>query len=197
MLPVTNSAVDDMSDSTNDNQPYVAIGKIVRARGVQGELVVVTLTDFPERFETMTSVLIEQAQDGRIVEFKIAALRSFRNQFLLQLKGIDSRNDAVTLVGSYLCVPRDELVELPDDSYYQFELVGMEVVTTSGEIVGEVVEIMSFPANDVWRVEGEKEILLPAIKDVVKRVDTKTRKITVELIPGLIPEAPAGKKSKD
>ncbi len=172
-------------------EELVAVGKIVRARGIRGEVVVIPLTDFPERFEARASILIELPASETATEYEIAAVRANKSQLLLQFKGVETRDEAEKLVGAYLCVRQDEVVELPADNYYQFELVGMTVVTEDGVTLGELVEVMPFPANDVWRVEGKNEILIPAIKEVVRNVDREAGKITIFPMPGLIPEKPA------
>ncbi len=185
-----------MSGTSDYIPDYVAVGKIVRARGISGELAVIPLTDFPDRFGQLDNIFLERADSGDMIEYRISSVRNIKSQIILKLDGVNNRDDAESLVGSFLCVGKDQVVELPEGSFYQFEIEGMAVVTDDGKPLGEVAEIMQFPANDVWRVEGTQEFLLPAIKDVVLHVDRKKRVVTVHLIAGLIEEKKTSKKSK-
>lgn len=178
---------DDSDQTDSGANDLIAIGKIVRARGIRGELVVAPLTDFPDRFAQLDRVLLERPDDGGADEFAISSVRSHKSQLLLKLDGIDDRSAAEALIGSYLSVTRDELVQLEEGDFYQFEVIGMGVVSEEGEHLGTISEIMQFPANDVWRIEGKQAFLLPAIKDVVKKVDREKREVTIHLIEGLIP----------
>ena len=106
---------------------------------------------------------------------------------LLQLAGIDTLDEAYVWRTAYVKIPKEELVPLPEGSYYVFELIGCTVVTDTGEKIGELVDVLTTAANDVYVVKGKKqEILLPAIRDVVRDIDLSTGTITVRLLPGLV-----------
>jgi 16S rRNA processing protein RimM len=104
----------------------------------------------------------------------------------MKLSTIESRNDAEAAVGSFLSVTRAELVALPDGTLFQFEIVGMRVVTETGEELGRIVRVLEMPANDVWRVEGAYSFDLPATGNIVVAVDKEARTVTVKLIEGLL-----------
>ena len=94
---------------------------------------------------------------------------------------------AETLRGSWLTIPESDLHSLPDGTFYHFQLVDMDVYTDDGEHLGQIAEIIETPGNDVYivRKPDERDLLLPAIKDVVLDVDTEASRMTVRLLPGL------------
>jgi 16S rRNA processing protein RimM len=176
------------SRSSGSEKPelrYLAIGRVVRAHGLKGEISVTVLTEFPERFE-----IIEQVYLGDQFEATPYPLKSYRwhkDNVLLTLSGITNRDEAETLKGQLVQVPIEEAMPLPDGAYYHYQLVSLEVVTTAGERLGVLSEVMETGANDVYVVDNEgKEILLPAIADVVKSIDMEKGRIVVEVIEGLI-----------
>ncbi len=166
----------------------VSIGIIGKAHGIKGEVSVTPLTDNPQRFEQLNFVTIEYV-DGRRAKLAIETVRRQGNRILLKFKEVTTRNVAETLNGAYVSIPHDELSELPEDSYYIFDLVGLEVVTTEGKRIGRLEEVLDFPANDVYVVKDDgKEYLIPAIKDVVKKVDLEKGIMQIEPIEGLLEE---------
>jgi 16S rRNA processing protein RimM len=150
---------------------------------VRGELLVEPLTDDPNRFAELKRVLLET---DPVVEVEIESVARHQARILLRLKGINNRNQAKELVGKYLSVTREELANLPDDTYFHFELIGMEVYSDQGVGLGRITEILNMPANDVWVIVGEKELLLPATKEFVVSVDREKRRVTVKMIEGLL-----------
>ena len=94
---------------------------------------------------------------------------------------------AETLRGSWLTIPESDLEPLPDGAFYHFQLVDMDVYTDDGEHLGQIVEIIETPGNDVYivRKTNERDLLLPAIKDVILDVDVESSRMTVHLLPGL------------
>ena len=105
---------------------------------------------------------------------------------VLKLSGIDDRNESETLRGKLLEVPESELMRLPQDTYFQHQIVGLEAVTTDGRKLGTIAEILQTGSNDVYVVKGEREHLIPAIGDVVKEVDLEAGRLVVDAIPGLL-----------
>ncbi len=161
---------------------YIAIGKVRRPYGVRGEVKVQLLTDFPERFKDLQTVYI----DGE--PFTIERRRFVADGILLKFAGIDTPEGAAFLRNRLIEIPVSEAVPLPPDTYYFFQILGLEVVTTAGEVLGQVVDIIVTGANDVYvvRSAGGREILLPAIEDVIKEVDLEANRLLVELLPGLV-----------
>ena len=146
--------------------------------------------DFIQRFEKLDSVKVE-LPGGEIKSFEVEKVSLKDNAVLLKLKGIVNRAAADALRGLYLQVTRNELFPLDDDSYYIFDLEGMEIVY-SGGTVGNIKRVERYPANDVLIVETDTEdIMIPAVKEYIKEVDLKKRQIIVDLPEGL-PSYPKG-----
>lgn len=164
---------------------YLAIGKVRRAHGVRGELSVAVLTEFPERFEVTEWVYLGDEYEAS--PYRLESYRRHKKNLLLSLSGIDTRTEAEQFIGDYVQVPIEEAVPLPEGTYYLYELIGLDVVTTAGEPLGAVVDIIETGANDVYLVDnGDRTVLLPAIPDVVQAIDLEQGRMVVELIDGLI-----------
>jgi 16S rRNA processing protein RimM len=153
----------------------VAVGSIAAPWGVRGDLKVQPLTDFPERFRRGAALWVQ----GRRIE--VQRSRWSRGLVYLGLSGIDSRNAAEELRGALLEVPESELAPLPEGQYYRFQVIGLDVCTPEGRSLGRVAEILSTGSNDVYIVRGgPRELLIPAIEDVVKEVDLEGGRLVVE-----------------
>jgi 16S rRNA processing protein RimM len=160
---------------------FLIVGRILAPWGTAGEIKTQVLTDFPDRFTPGGSVYIE----GRPLE--IESSRPHKQHLVLKLASVDTREDAEQLRGRELCIPGSELRELPEDEYYAFQLIGLDVITTEGKHIGKVADIMPTAGNDVYIVKGEqREILIPAIEDVVKSIDPENGRIVIEAIEGLL-----------
>ncbi|MCS7287378.1 MAG: ribosome maturation factor RimM [Anaerolineae bacterium] len=162
---------------------FVAIGKILEPWGDRGEVKVEILTDFPERFYLLERVYLGQtARPLRVKKVKI-----FKSHAVLQLEGCESRAEASALKGQILTVPLEELMPLAEGEYYEFEIIGLEVWTEEGLYLGRVKEIIYTGANDVYVVGGhEREVLIPALDDVIIRIDLEEGKMVVKLPEGLL-----------
>ncbi len=160
---------------------FVAIGRVLAPWGNQGKVKIEVITDFPERFTPSARVCIDQEPAT------IESVHRQKGTAVIKLDTVNSREEAELLRGKLVEIPESELKPLPEGQYYQFQLIGLEVWTTQGELLGEVTEILSAPANDVYVVQGDAgENLLPAIEDVVKTVDLEKGRIVIEPIPGLL-----------
>ena len=167
-----------------DRPQYVSVGYIRRAHGIAGYVHVESLTDNPTRFETLTEVLVEIGDERTLYHLERCSAAS--KGWLVKFKGVDDRSDAEKLKSGYLLVEAEKLPELEEGRYYLFDLIGMNVYTTSGELLGEITDVLQYPANDIYIVEGENgKLLLPAIRDVVKNIDVQSKRMEVELLSGL------------
>ncbi|MFS8525234.1 MAG: ribosome maturation factor RimM [Limnochordales bacterium] len=165
---------------------FVSIGEVTAPHGVRGEVRVWPRTDFPERFQRLERVFVRRP--GRVPqELAVERARFHKGFVIVKLEGVDTRDDAETLRGALLQVPGDQVVPLPEDHYYVFQIVGLEVVDEDGRELGVVKEVLFTGANDVYVVERAdgSELLLPAVKDVVLRVDVDAGRMVVRLLPGL------------
>lgn len=165
---------------------YLAIGRVVKAHGVRGEISVAVLTDFPERFDTTEHVYLGNEFEAEAYQLK--KFRWHKKNVLLTLEGISDRNQAEQLRGLFVQIPIEDVVPLPEGDFYLYELIGLQIVSTDNQVLGTLINILETGANDVYVVEtpDKNQILLPAIPDVVKEIDADAGKITVDLIDGLI-----------
>ncbi len=163
----------------------VSIGRIHRARGVQGEMKVMPLTDFPERYEDLTSVLVTPP-DGRPSLFEVTGARVRGTDVYLRLAGIEDRDAAEALRGSMLGVPESDVVDAGEDSVYFYDIEGMRMVDGDGTLIGTVVDVERYPASDILIVEtDEGRIMVPAIAKFITAVDRGRGELTADLPAGL------------
>lgn len=165
---------------------FVKIGQIINTHGNRGELKIYPLTDDINRFCELDHVFIRSGEDYR--EYRVNRARIHRDTVIISFGEIKDMNEAEKLKGRYLELPVKELKPLPPGHYYIFELVGLAVY--EGDILlGEVTDVLKTGSNDVYVVKasgGNKQILIPAIKEVVKSIDLKSGTIKVILPPGLL-----------
>jgi 16S rRNA processing protein RimM len=162
---------------------YLAIGRITGAHGVTGEIKVKSLTDFPERFTAGTLLFVE----GERFQRKILSVRPHKGMLLISLSNLKDRTAAELLKCKHLFVAREDALPLEEDEYYEDELVGLQVETEEGEHLGELIEIIWTGANEVYIIHGARgEVLIPAIADVVQKVNLEKGTMKVKLLPGLI-----------
>ena len=127
-------------------------------------------------------------KNKKLEKKEIEEVKYHKNLVLLKIKGIDDINDTEQYKNCYLKIDRKNAAKLPEDSYFITDIIGIEVFTEDGELLGNVIDVFPTGSNDVYVVKDElgKQILLPAIGDVVKKVDIISKKMTVKLIAGLI-----------
>jgi 16S rRNA processing protein RimM len=165
----------------------VAIGKVLRVHGLRGDVRVRSLSDVPDRFETLTQVTVE-GPGGARRPLAVRAVRPMARDYLVAFEGIDTPEAAAPLVGSLLQIAEDRSAPLPDGQYYQHDLVGMEVRTEEGMPLGTLADIFPTGANAVFVVRGAdgREHLIPATREVVRAVDVGGRLMTIRRMPGLL-----------
>jgi len=167
-------------------EEYLEVGQIVNTNGLKGTLKVKPLTDDITRFEDLETIYVQKGKD--LVEFNIQDVKYSKNMVLLKLEGIDNIEEAEKYKNLYLKINREDAVELEDDSYFIVDIIGCEVFTDVGDFLGKVIDVFPTGSNDVYTVRNSenKDILLPAIEDVVKDIDIENKKIIVHLLEGLI-----------
>lgn len=167
-------------------QEFFEIGQIVNHFGIKGFVKVNPFTDDPEQFETLGTILIEK--NKKVSEMQIEEVKYSKNQILLKLKGVDDIDEAEKYRGAMIKIPREKAKKLPEGIYFIADLLGMQVETDDGNLVGILEDIYNTGANDIYVVKNElgKQVLLPGTKDVIKQVDMENEKIIVHLIEGLI-----------
>lgn len=162
---------------------YIKVGKIVNTHGVKGCMKVLALTDELERFDELDYVYTEIDNKKR----KVKDVWYRKGMVYLELEGISNMDDAIKLKESFVSIEENQLKELPRDTYYIFELEGLEVYSTEGEYIGKIKEVFQTGANDVYEVKNKTNTYyIPAIKDVVKEVNIKDKKVIINIIEGLL-----------
>ncbi len=163
------------------NKQYFTIGKIVNTQGIGGQVRVVPTTDDIKRFELLKTVELFNEKGVLSKEVKIQKVSYHKSFVLLKLEEVDTMTDAELLKGFTIKIPREQALPLEEDEYYISDLYGMDVVTQEGESLGVVQEILFTGANDVYIVRDENgnDILIPAIKRYVLKVNVAENKMTV------------------
>jgi 16S rRNA processing protein RimM len=165
----------------------IHIGYILRPHGVNGEMKVQVLSDDPARLDGLAAVRIG---DGDASELhRVRSVRHQGGDVLLSLEDVRDPESAGKLRGKYLLIEREEAAALPEGAYYVFDLVGCRVFDPSGRELGVLADVLKTGANDVWIVRraerGAKELLIPALKTVVRSVSVGDKRIVVDLPEGL------------
>ena len=164
----------------------ITIGRIVRPHGRQGEVRVIPMADVRDRFCYVKRVHLSEGGEDR-AEVENERVRCARHDVILKLKGVDTFQDAERLRDKYILIRRSDACPLPEGHYYIFEVIGLEVMTDRGARIGRVEDVMKLKSNDVYVVRGEKgEVLIPAIKEIVKKIDTKNGRMVVRPMKGLL-----------
>lgn len=166
----------------------MVVGRIVKPHGVRGELRVEVLTELPERLTWLEQLYLARDADEQEPErVEIRKVRLHKEQALLQLAGIDTREAAEALRSMLLLIPLEDALPLAEDEYYFYQLEGLDVYTDEGELLGVVQEVLETGANEVFVVAGARgELLLPNTLEVVQEIDLEAGRITVHILPGLL-----------
>jgi len=161
------------------------IGKIVKAHGLKGRVKVLSYLESGELLRSLDEVYIGQ-QNGNNVRFCLRDFQVKGKCFYLEMEGVESIDQAEALLGLPVLVPVDRLEPLEEGQYYWQQLMGLEVITEEGLFVGKIAEIFPTGSNDVFVCRGgEKEVLLPAIEEVVLNIDLGKGMMTVRILEGL------------
>ena len=165
---------------------YLEIGQVVNTFGIQGMVKVNPFTDDIKRFDKLKTIYIQNKKG--IKEYGVQEVKYHKNMVLVKLKGIDNPEDADLLRQSYLLVDREKEEPLEDGVYYIVDLLGLEVYTDENQLLGTLEDIYNTGSNDIYVVKSQlgKQILLPGISDVIKKVDLEAKRIVVHLLKGLL-----------
>ncbi|NPU84885.1 MAG: 16S rRNA processing protein RimM [Syntrophaceae bacterium] len=161
------------------------IGRIVKYHGLKGALKVLSFLEGNRTLKTIHEVYIGK-EATRAVPFRIKSVEPLKRAFALTLEGIERNEQAESLLGCSVWIPADRLEKLPDGEYYWWQIIGLEVRSEEGCRLGFIEEILPTGSNDVYVCRGgEREILLPAIADVIREIDTEKGFVTVRILEGL------------
>ena len=168
-----------------DADPIV-VARIVRPQGLRGEVIAELLTDFPERFKVLDAVRVVRP-GGEALTLKLERCWPHKGRMVLKFAGYDTIERAEELRDARLTVSREQLVRLPENTFYDFDLVGCEVTTSGGERLGHVAEIHRYGATPLLAVRGEgREHLIPLALDICTEIDVARKRIIVEPPEGLL-----------
>jgi 16S rRNA processing protein RimM len=198
-----------------DEPEHLIVGQVVAPFGVKGEMKVNIMTEFPDRFNKLEAVILAPyksvapadvptnslnpgtvrpaaMREGQIFQppkqptpFTIESTHLHKGQLLLKVQGVDDLESAQALRGYWLLVPTEHARKLPRGAYYLYQVVGLDVYTSKGDLLGKIEDVITSTANDVYVVRGPGvddptgELLVPAVKQVVKKLDVAGGKLVI------------------
>lgn len=160
---------------------YVVTGAVIGAHGIKGELNIKILTDFPERFTKGKTVLVgPKNKEEEAESFVIESVRNHNKHLILKLKGIDDRNAAEAMDGFLFYAEPKKILE--KDTFYIFDIEGINVFDLNENKIGQVAEVITAPANDIYLVKGDsEEYLIPALKIFIKDINISEKTMHVDM----------------
>ena len=175
------------SPSAAEQQPLqnrITIGRVGAAQGIPGEMRIIPLTDFPARFKDMREVMVGDEL------LHIESCRYHKQFVLLKFQEYPVREQAMALTGRLLTVTREEAAPLAAGEFYTFDIIGLAVFDMEGNVLGTITEVLRTGANDVYQVRAEdgRELVIPALKSVVKEINLEQRRMFVDM-PGELIDA--------
>jgi 16S rRNA processing protein RimM len=165
----------------------VVIARVVKARGIRGEVACEIATDFPERFESLERAMVVTPGGERIV-LSVEEYWFHQDRVILKFEGYDDRNAVEPLVGARIVISPEDGIELEKGEYYEYDLIGAETVTVEGVSLGRVTELMRTGGTDLLVVKDEeqRERLIPFADDICIEIDLAAKRITVNPPQGLL-----------
>lgn len=157
------------------SEDKITVGKLGKVRGLDGTLKIIPLTDFADRFDNLEKIFVGEKL------FHVESVKHIGGEIFIKFAGIDSREVAKTFTNKFLQVEKKDAAPLDDGEFYTFDIIGCEVFDDD-KFFGKVKEVLKTGSNDVFQVVGEKEILIPALKSVVKKIDIEQKKIFIDSI---------------
>ena len=162
-------------------EEMIAVGLVTTCHGINGELRVKVLTDFPERFDPEQKLFISQNENSYMQPVTVKSSRWHNNILLVTLAEVFDRTAAEALRGFKFWIPKTDVKPLPEGRFYIFDLEGLYAFDLKDNFLGELTEVLYTPAYDIYVVKGEKrELLVPALKRFVKKIDIKNRLISID-----------------
>ncbi len=169
-----------------DTGDLISVARIARPQGIRGEVIADLLTDFPERFAALETARVK-TPDGELLTLRLENSRPHKGRILLKFAGYDTMNAAETLRDARVMVMRDQLVKLPEDSFYSFDLVDCEVTTKDGQPVGRVGNVQNYGAAPLLVVDADdKEFMIPLASSICIEIDVAQKRIVIDPPEGLL-----------
>ncbi|HMS65349.1 MAG TPA: ribosome maturation factor RimM [Ignavibacteria bacterium] len=173
---------------------FIAVGKIVKPIGIKGNLKVIYLTDFPDRFQNLEKVFLynedkkefSQNNSDNDFSFSISWQKAFDRYLNIKFEGFDNINDSLPLVNLLVMIDEKDRVEIKEGEFYFYELVGMDVYDKN-RLIGKVKSVVNYGSGDLFNVQtDEKEILIPFRSEFVLNIDAVNKRIDTDLIDGFL-----------
>ncbi len=167
-------------------EEYLQVGVISNTHGIRGEVKVFPTTDDPARFKKLKNVFLDTGKE--YLELEIEQVKFFKQFVILKFKGYDTINDVERYKQKSLMVDREHAVKLKKNEYFIADLLGLSVYTENDDPLGTLTDVLQTGANDVYvvKMEEQKEVLIPAIRECILEVDMETRRMKVHLLEGLL-----------
>lgn len=170
-------------------EDLLQVGVISSTHGIRGEVKVFPTTDDVTRFKKLKEVILDTGKEQLTLE--IQSVKFFKQFAILKFKGIDNINDIEKYKGKPLMVTRDNAVPLEEDEYYVADMIGLSVVTDDGKEFGTLDDVLETGANDVYVIKanqefGDKDVLVPAIKECILDIDVEKQVMMIHLMDGLL-----------
>lgn len=169
-------------------EELLQVGVVTQTHGIRGEVKVFPTTDDAGRFRDLKKVFLDTGREKLPLE--IRGVKFFKQFVIVKFKGLDTINEVERFRRCPLLVPREDAVPLEEDEYYIADMIGMQVETEDGKAFGILKDVMETGANDVYVIDSisHGEVLVPAIKECIRKVDVAEGKMTVHLMDGLVQE---------
>lgn len=168
---------------------FIAIARIVRARGNRGEVLADLYTDSPDRFDDLYEVWLEvdSGKPHERVRKRLEDVWEHKGRKVLKFEGVDSISDAEPLAGRWVTIPADQAVKLPEGTYFNHDLVGCAVSGLDGTLIGKVSKVLEIAGNTQLVVRGGgREYLIPAVKSICLDISIPDKRITIDPPEGLL-----------
>ncbi len=162
------------------------IGKVLKPRGLKGEVKVEVVTSFPEHFSELKTVIVEK--NGQRQLHSIGHVKKANRSVVLKFKDINSVEQAELLRNAELFIEQDQLTVLEQDEYYIHDLIGLNVYDEQDNCLGELIDVESYSGNDVYILKGMdgKEYMVPATREVIKKVSLSEKRMIIHIMEGLL-----------
>jgi 16S rRNA processing protein RimM len=169
-----------------DSEELIPVGKIIGTHGIKGQMKLHSYSGNVESLGAARSVSL-RSPGGTLREFIVSSFKANSGKFIIGLQDFDDINLVQPLLGSEVCLKRVQLPVLEEDEYYWSDLIGLQVFTDDGILLGTVTDIFETGSSDIYVVQGDgREYLIPAVADVVKAVDPAGGKIVITPLDGLL-----------
>ena len=168
----------------------IAIARIARTRGNRGEVVADLYTDNPDRFDDLDEVWLKSADDRKQAspkEMRLEDVWEYKGRKILKFEGIDTISEAQTVVGCWVMVTADQIVKLPEGTYFNHDLIGCAVSCLDETMIGTVISILDIADNSQLIVRGgDREYMIPAVKNICVKVSIPDKRIIIDPPEGLL-----------